>query len=74
MYLDGNRGKFYFVFRLIIFELRLQLVNEMSINLMFQEVVTFLQEFQTIDIMTGVVAKSRAPRATVKLICQTAWQ
>ena len=60
-----------FVFRLIIFELRLQLVNEMSINLMFQEVVTFLQEFQTIDIMTGVVAKSRAPRATVKTICQT---
>jgi hypothetical protein len=31
-----------------------------------QEVVTFLQEFKAIDILTGVIARSKAPRATVR--------
>ena len=31
----------------------------------FQEVVSFLMEFKAIDLLCGVIAKSRAPRATV---------
>ena len=30
-----------------------------------QEVVSFLQDFKAVDILTGVIAKSQAPRATV---------
>ena len=34
----------------------------------FQEIVRFLQEFKAVDIFTGVIAKSKAPRATVSQI------
>ena len=37
----------------------------MSLCRHFQEVVSFLQDFKAVDILTGVIAKSRAPRATV---------
>ena len=30
-----------------------------------QEVVKFLQEFKSVELFTGVIAKSKAPRATV---------
>ena len=31
----------------------------------FQEVVSFLMEFKAVELLCGVIAKSRAPRATV---------
>ena len=33
--------------------------------LLFQEVVSFLLEFKAIDLFAGVIAESKAPRATV---------
>jgi len=35
--------------------------------MMFQEVVSFLLEFKAIDLLSGVISKSRAPRATVSV-------
>jgi len=35
---------------------------------MFQEVVSFLMDFKAIELLCGVIAKSRAPRATVYFV------
>ena len=34
-------------------------------DVFFQEVVSFLMEFKAVELLCGVIAKSRAPRATV---------
>jgi len=42
-------------------------------DIMFQEVVSFLMEFKAIDLLSGVIAKSRAPRATVSFASCCLW-
>jgi len=39
----------------------------MAMACLFQEVVSFLMEFKAVDLLSGVIAKSRAPRATVSV-------